>query len=288
MSEEMPAAVEQPEASNESTPAEPPAPVAAASPETPADPFGTVVELPAGLWHKGQVHRDVEIVPMTGLTRKAIARKEVRANPSKVTDIILGQCINRIGTFTHISDKVLDNLVLGDKDFLLLEIRRVSMGDTFKSNVTCAACSNDIEVTFHIDELEVIRIKEGEYEVVDEQRTFRIQDEALKIDAVLRYPVGKDQGALLGVSDRNPVEANFKLYAECLLQWAGDKGPFRASFFERMPVRVLDEFEDQFTKAQPGPVFEQSVGCPACAANIEFTFEGSDFLFRPTRRGKTS
>jgi hypothetical protein len=281
MSEETPAAVEQPEASDDLT-------TEAASPEAPSDPFATVVELPAGIWHKGQAHRDVEITPMTGLTRKAIARKEARANPSKVTDIILGQCIKRIGPFTHINNKVLENLVLGDKDFLLLEIRRVSMGDTFKSNVTCASCKSDIEVTFHIDELEVIRANEGDYEVIDGQRVFRVQNEKLKIDAVLRYPIGSDQEALVGVSDRNPVEANFKLYAECMLQWAGEEGPFRSTFFERMPVMILDEFEDLFTKAQPGPVFEQSVGCPSCSANIEFTFEGSDFLFRPPKRGKTS
>jgi hypothetical protein len=288
MSEETPAAVEQPEASSESTPAESPASAAADSPDTVSDPFATVVKLPGGLWHKGQVHREAEITPMTGMTRKAIARKEARANPSKVTDTILSQCIKRIGPFSNITSKVLDSLVLGDKDFLLLEIRRVSMGDTFKSNVTCASCKNDIEVTFHIDELEVIRTGDNDVEVIDEERVFRIQDEKLKIDAVLRYPLGSDQSALVGVADRNPVEANFKLYAECMLEWAGEKGPFRSTFFERMPVMVLDEFEDLFAKAQPGPVFEQSVGCPACAANIEFTFEGSDFLFRPPKRGKTS
>jgi hypothetical protein len=104
----------------------------------------------------------------------------------------------------------------------------------------------------------------------------------------MRYPLGGDQEALVSSMDRNPVEANFKLYAECLLEWNGEDGPFRSNLFERLPVRVLDEFEDQFAQAQPGPVFEQSVGCPSCAATIQFTFEGSDFLFRPPKRGRTS
>lgn len=288
MSEEMPAAVEQPEASSESNPTVPPPTTKEAPSEAPSDPFGTEVELPAGLWHKGEVHRNVEIVPMTGLTRKAIARKDSRANPSKITNIILMQCVRRIGPFGNINNKILDNLVLGDKDFLLLEIRRTSMGETFKANVTCKSCSSDIEVTFNIDELDVIRLNDAEREVINGDRVFRIQDEKLKIDAVMRYPLGSDQEALVSSMDRNPVEANFKLYAECLLEWNDTEGPYRSNHFERLPVRVLDEFEDQFAQAQPGPVFEQSVGCPSCAATIQFTFEGSDFLFRPPKRGRTS
>ena len=288
MSEETPAAVEQPEASNESNPVvQPPTAVATPS-DTFSDPFGTEVTLPAGLWSKGEVHRSVEITPMTGLTRKAIARKEARANPAKITETILRQCVTRIGPYMITNSKILESLVLGDRDFLMLEIRRVSMGDTFKANVTCKSCNSDIEVTFDIDELDVIRTTDDDLEVVDGQRVFRIQDESLRIDAVMRYPMGEDQEILTSNMNRNPVEASFKLYAACMLEWNGEKGPFRSNLFERMPVRQLDEFEDQFSRAQPGPVFEQAVDCPSCAANIEFTFEGSDFLFRPPKRGKTS
>jgi hypothetical protein len=286
MSEETPAAVEQPEANKESNSAE--SPQVAAPSNAPSDPYGAVVELPGGLWHKGEIHRSAEIVPMTGMTRKAIARKEARANPSKITDTILRQCVKRIGPFEHINNNILDNLILGDRDFLMLEIRRISMGDTFKANVTCKSCNSDIEVTFHIDELEVIRTKDSDKEELEGKRVYHIEDEELRIDAVMRYPVGKDQEILTSGMDRNPVDATFKLYAACMVRWNGDEGPFRSSLFEQMPVRVLDAFEDHFSMAQPGPVFEQSVNCPVCSAGINFTFEGSDFLFRPPKRGRTS
>ena len=106
MSEETPAAVEQPEANQESNSTETLADPSSAS----SDPYGVVVELPAGLFVKGSVHRDVEITPMTGMTRKAIARKESRANPSRITDIIMLQCVNRIGPFDHITNKILEKI----------------------------------------------------------------------------------------------------------------------------------------------------------------------------------
>jgi hypothetical protein len=248
---------------------------------------GVVVQLPAGIVKDGKVYRDAEVVPMTGLTRKAIAREDVRASPHKITSVMILQCLRRIGPVTSINGKVLDEMLVGDRDFLMLEIRRVSMGSDINATVECEKCKNKIDVQFSIDELEVTKIKEGDYEMKDGVRVFRIVNTDPRLDILCRFPNGADQQIMAPLLTKNPVEAMFKLYSCCVLEWNGKAGPFEPRFFEGLPVSTLDKFEGAFSDKLPGPILKQSVPCPVCTADIEFTFQGSDFFFRLGKRGKT-
>jgi hypothetical protein len=262
---------------------------------------GVSVTLPCGILKDKQIHRDAEIVPMTGLTRKSIAREEVRNNPIKTTDIILSHCLKRVGPVTAISPRFLSDMLIGDRDFLLLEIRRISMGDSIKSRVTCGECKNSIDITFKLDELETIHLKEG-FEIVekiqlaegmlempDGIRVFRVDVPASAahkgVAAKFRYPNGGDQAIVIEHIRKNPIAANYKLYSACLVEWNGEVGPFRETFFDSEPVTLLDAFENKFNDALPGPILDQKVPCPVCQTPIEMSFQGSDFLFHLPRRG---
>lgn len=246
---------------------------------------GTVVRLPCGYLRDGDLHRDAEIVPMTGLTRKAIARDDIRNNPIKVTDIILSHCLKRVGPHTSISSRLLGDLIVGDRDFLILEIRRVSMGDTVMANVECDACKAKVEVKFKLDEIEIVKLgDQKDYPVVDGNLTLRVK--GTRFESVCRFPKGSDQDLIMAGVNKNPVAATYGLYVACLVEWNGKRGPFEGSFFENLPLSDIDEFEEEFMSHQPGPIMKQEASCPQCGASIDFTFRGSDFLFRVPKRGR--
>jgi hypothetical protein len=256
-------------------------------PDTPVI-AGTELKLPCGYFRDGKLHKDVEIVPMTGLTRKAIAREDTRNNPIKVTDIILSHCLKRIGPFTSITSRVLADLVIGDRDFLLLEIRRNSMGDGITTNIECGKCNAKVEALFKISDLEVIRAYEKEGEKPSDQDgnlTFWLDTNKFK--ALCRFPKGADQALIMPNATKNPIAASYGLYAACLLEWNDKKAPFDPTFFDTLSLDIIDEFEDKFMAIQPGPVMMQEASCPSCGASIDFTFRGSDFLFRVPKRGKS-
>jgi hypothetical protein len=254
------------------------------APETPPI-NGTVVRLPCGYLRDGHLHRDAEIIPMTGLTRKAIAREDTRNNPIKVTDIILSHCLKRIGPHTSITSKLLGDLVIGDRDFLILEIRRVSMGDVITANVECDSCKAKVEVRFNLNEIEMVKMgDEKDYPIQNGNLTMAVK--GTRFEAVCRFPKGVDQELIMPGAAKNPVAASYGLYVACLLEWNGQKGPFEASFFESLPLSDIDEFEEDFMAHQPGPIMKQEASCPQCGASIDFTFRGSDFLFRAPKRGR--
>lgn len=266
----------------------PTAPVVSA-PEGATEPGGLVITLPCGVVKDGKIYRDAEIVTIGGHTRLLISRKGVREDFLKVSDIVLQQCLRRVGPFRMESARAINRMTLADRDFALMEIRRASMGDELRAIPTCAGCKKKIQVTFQFDELKVVRLETGDFEIHDDQFCFRIESRDPAISALCRFPIGEDQQLAIPFIEQNPTEAQYRLQAACLHEYNGQKGPFDYSFFDRMSnTRELDEFARLFAARKPGPVFEQKVTCPTpgCGADIEFTFESSDFLF-PTLRVKT-
>jgi len=248
---------------------------------------GTILTLPCGYVRDGALYKEVEIIPMTGLTRKALAREDTRNNAAKVSDIIISHCLKRIGPFTSITSKVLADLVIGDRDFLILEIRRISMGDTITTNIVCGACKAKIDALFKISDLKVIRVYEGDEKPIIEEGNIIFRLNTKKFKAKCRFPKGSDQALIMPDATKNPVAASYGLYTACLLEWNDKKGPFETSLFESFPLDIIDEFEEEFMAIQPGPVMSQDASCPSCGASVDFTFRGSDFLFRVSKRGSS-
>jgi len=263
-------------------------PVAPADLRVPMDPNGIVKDLPCGFVRGGKRYLPAEFVPMSGYVRRMMSKKDVRDDFTEVVEVVLRQCVRRVGPFAAAGDpKVVANLTQADRDFLLMEIRRASSGGDLNALVLCAACKKRIRVTFKIDELEVVRLRDGDFEIRDDRLCFRVRSVNPPIDALCRYPIGTDRGVLEGL-ERNPTEAQYLLYSACLVEWGGKAGPFGMDFFDALPTATLDEFTKQFAAKKPGPILDQKVPCgnKACGADIEFTFEGSDFFFPHPTRGR--
>lgn len=263
--------------------------VAKYDPMAATDAEGIVKKLPCGLVKDGVLHQYAEFVPMRGRVRRAISKKDVRNDFAKVSDAVLRMCVKRVGAIPTTSPKTMAELPMGDRDFLLMEVRRASMSDKLDALVKCASCRKDIRVSFQLDEIEVVFLKDGNYEIHDDQLCFRIQSDKPRIDALCRFPIGSDQKDMLPAIDANPTDAQYRLFAACLIEWNGEKKEVRSEFFDDLLVDVIDEFTQQFVSKKPGPVFEQKVSCPnvVCGSDISFTFEGSDFFFPLPERGTT-
>lgn len=255
----------------------------------PTDPNGVVVPLPCGYVHEGVRHKFAEFVPMSGGVRKAISKKSIRDDFVKVSDTVLRMCVKFMGPVDTSNPKTMRKATLADRDFLLMEIRRESMTDKLRAVVTCQQCRKQIQVTFQLDEIEVVRLEDDGFEIVGDQLCFRIKSAKHRIDALCRYPIGEDQDHVVDLVEENPTAAQYQLYSACLIEWNGKSGPFDDDFFDSLLVKQIDEFTKQFVEKKPGPVFEQQVSCPnkECRTDISFTFEGSDFFFPLPTRGRT-
>lgn len=247
-------------------------------------------ELPIGYLQDGKFVTDCDIVPMTGLVKKTLARPEIRQNPVTVTDTLLMSCVRRVGTIggdnNQIKKSVFQKMFLGDRDFLTLEIRKLTKGNIVTAEMTCDSCKNKLDIK--IDLAEVKTKKLGAHRIDNGMVLLDIASEDPKFSAVLRLPTGEDQSAVSGIMVRNPIEANYKLYMRCLREWNGETvEKISPTLFDDLLDSVIDEFERQFMEVQPGPDLRQETGCPLCGASLIASMEVSDFLYRLPGKEKT-
>ena len=107
-----------------------------------------VFTLPCGLLTgEGQLHTEVALHEIRGHEEDMLASKTV-PDWKKLGELIAG-CVTRIGTITDrgmVADSVL-KLPAGDRVFLLLAIRRVTLGDMLPFHSKCSSPKEECDVT---------------------------------------------------------------------------------------------------------------------------------------------
>jgi len=240
---------------------------------------GTRIELPCGLFRDGKAQREAEIVPMTGRVRKNIARPDVRKNGAKIIDAVLLACVREIGG-RRVDRQVLDELLIGDRDFLTLKIREVSLGEVVSAEMHCGGCKEKIDFQVNLADIKAFPLAEGDCEVAEDgtTRVFHVDSDKHALHAVFRFPSGKDQHAIVPLASQNPVEANYRMYGLCLESWNGQKKPFPPTFIENLPLSTLDFVDAAFASRMPGPELDHEVVCDVCGTANPMSLEVSNFL----------
>lgn len=116
------------------------------------------VILPIGIRHEGQVYRRVIMDEMTGVDEENMARKTIRNNGAKAVSVLLQRTIQEIPGLvdrkTNPNDKIDASIIRGmfvaDRDFLLINLRAMSMEESLEVEVQCPNCKtmNPLSVPF--------------------------------------------------------------------------------------------------------------------------------------------
>lgn len=140
-------------------------------------PVSTLVELPGGyMFSNGIVGETAEVRELNGFDEEAIAKA---GSPAKALNVILERGLVSIDNET-LSRTDLDSLLIGDRDAILLAIRKVTFGTVAEFETTCAFCfkpqfvavdlDNDIEINILTDRVKdrvvTVSTKTGEVKVI--------------------------------------------------------------------------------------------------------------------------
>ena len=238
-------------------------------------------ELPLGLLKKGKFCKEIELRPMTGQDRVMMANPKSRQNAGYLISNLLKSCIVSIeGSKSSFED--VDNMVVGDRDYLLLMLRTISLpnGDVIHLNMKCGFCEEPLYIELPVDEIPIIKKSTDDFEIVDDKFfAFSAENDDYDISVKMRLATGKDQEDVSTIVSRNPILANYKLYKRCMLEWCGEKGPFDLIFIQNLPAKYLDWMEVEYRKQMPGPDWNYKIDCVVCGADNTINLANSDFLF---------
>lgn len=233
----------------------PAAPVAVAT-EAPAD---NRVFLPGGyVKADGTLVKYVEVRELNGLDEEAIAKS---GGTAKALLTILSRGLVAIDGERPTKED-LEALLSGDRDAIMLGIRKVTFGNTADMRFYCPTC-NDQRV-FKVDLAADVEIKDLENPVEDRSWIKTIKQG----DVRLALPTGVTQRKVMEATDKTTAELNTLILSGCVLSVNGL--PTTPATVLNLGIADRDALIVDIMERNPGPrLMEVTKACEACGNDVE-------------------
>lgn len=217
-------------------------------------PLGPEVELPGGFVENGELINTVEVRELNGVDEEAIAKA---SSTGKAFNVLLQRGLVRVGS-REAKLEDLDSFLSGDRDAILIGIRRVTFGNSLDLKVTCQSCA--IEQETSVDLIEDIPVKKLEDPILD--RTWQVETKNGFV--TLSLPTGTTQKKLLENSNKTSAEINTILLAGCVLS-VNEKPSIGAYTVLSLSIGDRSKLVEEIIKRNPGPrLGEVTKTCKAC------------------------
>lgn len=225
------------------------------------------------------------------------ANVEIRFMTAKEEDILTSKSLLKQGVALDrmlqniIVDKTVkvNDLLIGDKNALLVAARRTGYGPEYDTNVSCPNCGETTEYSFDISDPPINDyMQEAEdYQVVmDDHGRIQINLPMSNVDVVCRLMTGADELAVVKEAERKSKKKmqsatatdSFRSY---IISVNGDTSPFTIeSFIQSMPARDARHLRTIYSKVVPNINLTQNFDCSNCGheADMEVPL-GVDFFW---------
>jgi hypothetical protein len=233
-------------------------------------PSNSEVLLPGGfIQADGSIVKYAEVRELTGVDEEIIAKS---GSVGRALNVMIQRGLVSIGSEPAKKEDI-DNLLSGDRDTILLGIRRVTFGEEVVFSVTCPACATALDVT--VDVTKDIPVKTLEDPVND--RYFTFASKMGEIEVAL--PTGALQKKLMENTDKTVAELNTMLLAGCVKRINGQPS-LGASSVLKLGMSDREKLIQEILTRNPGPRFgEVKTACEACGLEIPMPIGLAD-LFR--------
>lgn len=221
------------------------------------------VTLPGGLvLLSGEVVHDAEVRELTGADEEALSKADAMRNPARYIQTILGRAVLRVGDYEPPSKDVLSALLIGDRNTLLLGIRKATYGHTMEVSTTCPGCDEELDIEFDLNQDIPIRTLED-----PAKRIFTVELRNGR-QARVALPCGGDQDAVLADGKRTVSEMNTLMLSRCVQEIDGQP-IMGVNAVRNMGLADRRKILDFLAATQPGPQLEEvSEECPACGRSV--------------------
>jgi hypothetical protein len=234
--------------------------------------------LPGGYIDRaGAVHQEVEIGSLSGREEELLASYDGWQRASLVTTL-LSRCTRRLGTIHPVSEEVTRDLLVADRQYLLLKLREVTFGDRVQATMICPqpACRAKVDLDFSTRDVPVKASsdKGPVHEVqLSPEAAFVDGEGKAHRNAAFRLPTGSDQEAVIPVLMCDEARAAAMLLERCLL------GPLANVNAEQLSPLARMELEAHMEALAPRVELTMEGSCPECGQAFAVPFDLEGFIF---------
>lgn len=234
--------------------------------------------LPGGLWREGALLRKAWLAPLTGADEEALLEPaEPWRSRAAAVDALIARGVRRLGDMP-MTPELAQQLSVGDREALLLAIRRVTLGERIDCIVDCPACGERMDLEFGVESLLL-----PPYAEPQPDHRVEIECDGVAWHVRLRLPTGADQAAVAELARADLAAAETALLERCVLEVrAADGAPLAVRDLAPRARTVLAERAGEL---DPQAEMRLDFTCPACGTASAVIFDAADYLLQELVRG---
>jgi len=232
-------------------------------------PVDDTVILPGGLIRDNELVKNVQVKELTGEDEEALARASQSLNAFVFMDRLLKQGVVQVGSEpVSEKDKILGQLLIGDREALILGIRRATYGDKIEvPEWQCSNCGVKDDLVMELSDIPVTTmsdpVNETSFKVPLRKGGF----------ALVRLANGADQLAVYENPDLTTAQGQTVLLSRCVVSINDSKGEHLMAGLPSMArdMSVVDRHSilTQLRDRQPGPKYDKiEYVCSACNEKV--------------------
>lgn len=237
----------------------------------------------------GVVHRLVELIPLSGREEEFLVENH-RGESASLATVILSRCVRRIGHISPVSEDVAGNLLVADRQYLLLKLREVTFGDQIQAAVFCPwpDCGKKMDINFSIRD---IPVRESEdkgptYKMeLSPEAAFTADHGEVYRELSFRLPNGGDQAAISPLVCQNEARALTILLERCIQSIGPWQNPGSELISRLSPLARL-EIEQRMEAVAPQVELTMEADCPECGREFAVPFDLQEFFFGELRTSR--
>jgi hypothetical protein len=222
-------------------------------------PSDTVIELPGGyVTTAGKIVKTVEVRELNGKDEEAISKSN---NLGKALMTILQRGTVKIGDEVA-TDKLLDDLLIGDRDAILLGILKNTFGSVVETSSYCTGCNSTKQV--QVDVNKDIKIKM----LVDPVNDSVFTVNGKKTEYLVKLPTGVVQKSMIENIDKTAAELSTIVLENTVIK-IGDSPVYSKAQVQALSILDRKKIIDEINERAPGPQFEDVyITCPDCESEV--------------------
>lgn len=217
-------------------------------------------ELPCGyLDNDGKLHTSILVREMTGEEEEILAAKNMPS--SKKINTILGRCTDSIGDISGpFVDQIIPDLIQGDRIYLLIAIRRVSLGNDMPFLTKCPSCSQDARFVLDLADLEVKTMPNPMI------RTYPLELPKTGKKLVMKVLTGRGEDAIGKADKRGKDVITSAIFARVDSM---DEKPVTMKDLKALPLIDRNFLRNEWEDHEGGVDTEVKIDCPSCGVEYD-------------------
>jgi hypothetical protein len=226
------------------------------------------VVLPTGVKIGDQWYRQAWVRPVTGREEEFLLFEGKYLSAASRTTQLLTRCLLRVGPAEPVTADLVRRLSAGDREALLLHLRRLTLGERMSCLLTCVDCKQKMDLDLAITELLLAPYSYSqEIHEADLGEGYRVR---------FRVPNGEDQEFVANAGEDSLDMAVEALLTRCIVH-VSSEGEGRQG---DLPGVVVRELPAQMAALDPQAEILLELTCPECASRFMVPFDTGDYFFR--------